>query len=729
MMRSVLRSVETWNYREANFIRSTNMLGRHMLLFPPLLLLFTSSVRSDANLLSTSCPPQLDASTFTCQYRRLTAIPTIIHRDTRVLDLSNNRLAVLHEDSFLYLGSLERLTLTGNRLVKITERALVPLADSLMYLSLRRNQLRPADPKSLPSSTLRPLRRLVRLDLAENPIDLLPTGWFDNFEGPLVELHLDESYGHAGMHLEPKAFQGLGALRQLNLGHVRLSTPLSKEAFAGLPISQMTELRLNGVRWKACDCQLDWLPDWLIQRPGYNESSLEYERGAAGICESPKHLAGMSVLQLNITHFQCPIRLLGLAYQYTDEPTVVQHNGFAVSIPCRLGKQLRLICRITGQTKPQVTWHRNGMPLRPEEAEADLDVQIGHGEAINFTLTFGVSACNHGSNTSFHCRASAQSGEEINGEFRFNLPIEATTRGNVQTPNELGDMIYGEAYSSKNRLQIVKMDSRLTYSRLSLFETYAIWMGAIVVGTFICTCTFMYAASRLLPFNASKICAFMNVGALEVSRSSPTVTEGTVANDVLTKKYAVPIHKCCAIKENEILLNQSHQEDSYCAQEVKKSSPLITPHTQLINNSTGQTSYPSHQPWLFESTRNTLLPSKSSLTEAECCQFSTVHLNSPAKETLVASRLGFPWGFKNDPLQEIAIKEALIPMLPINGSMMSFHLPREEKLIYNFSLEKTKEFCPILKYHADIDEMDAERPKNQIIPVISEKASLSYTNR
>ena len=80
----------------------------------------------------------------------------------QVLDLSDNKIRILSNSSFIYYTSLQILYLSDNRILYIEEGTFLPLTE-LKTLDLSSNSLRKV-PYVLPSS-------LVKLYLAANPIE------------------------------------------------------------------------------------------------------------------------------------------------------------------------------------------------------------------------------------------------------------------------------------------------------------------------------------------------------------------------------------------------------------------------------------------------------------------------------------------------------------------------------------------------------------------------------
>lgn len=88
----------------------------------------------------------------------------------RTLLLSDNRLAVIHDGTFLQVQELQSLDLAGNMITKIEGR---PFPASLTSLSLSQNLL-----ESVPSNALSSLIHLRWLQLRGNLITTVPSHWF-----------------------------------------------------------------------------------------------------------------------------------------------------------------------------------------------------------------------------------------------------------------------------------------------------------------------------------------------------------------------------------------------------------------------------------------------------------------------------------------------------------------------------------------------------------------------
>jgi uncharacterized membrane protein SpoIIM required for sporulation len=117
----------------------------------------------------------------------------------RVLSIKNYRLESLPAGKFSRLGKLEVLSLRGDALGVLSERAFVGLENTLVELNLDSNRL-----SFVPTRSLAPLRRLKRLGLSQNRIKLIHSSAFY----PLSALgYLDLSYNRIA-RIHSSAFDG-----------------------------------------------------------------------------------------------------------------------------------------------------------------------------------------------------------------------------------------------------------------------------------------------------------------------------------------------------------------------------------------------------------------------------------------------------------------------------------------------------------------------------------------
>ncbi|XP_018431962.1 PREDICTED: leucine-rich repeat and transmembrane domain-containing protein 2 [Nanorana parkeri] len=159
-----------------------------------------------------SCPPSCicnsDSMEVDCSGRGLTAIPTDLPQDTRILLMLNNRVTSLAGGPFSNLTSLHRLDLSNNFLDQLPPGLFADLGN-LTEIRLRNNSIR-----GIERDLLQGLPQLRRLDLSLNFLSQLPPGLFDD----LSMLHWLSLRSNRLQSLDRMTFEPLGSLENIQLG-------------------------------------------------------------------------------------------------------------------------------------------------------------------------------------------------------------------------------------------------------------------------------------------------------------------------------------------------------------------------------------------------------------------------------------------------------------------------------------------------------------------------------
>uniref|UniRef100_A0A3B4FER4 Leucine-rich repeat and immunoglobulin-like domain-containing nogo receptor-interacting protein 3 n=1 Tax=Pundamilia nyererei TaxID=303518 RepID=A0A3B4FER4_9CICH len=152
------------------------------------------------------CPPRCECSaqlrSVSCQRRRLTNIPEGIPTETRLLDLSKNRLRWVQAGDLAPYPRLEEVDFSENLISTLEPNAFSTL-QSLKVLKLRGNQL-----KLVPMGAFAKLGNLTSLDLSENKMVILLDYTFQDLKSL--------------KHLE--AFSGLLGLEDLTIERCNLTS-------------------------------------------------------------------------------------------------------------------------------------------------------------------------------------------------------------------------------------------------------------------------------------------------------------------------------------------------------------------------------------------------------------------------------------------------------------------------------------------------------------------------
>ncbi|MED6284581.1 Leucine-rich repeat and immunoglobulin-like domain-containing nogo receptor-interacting protein 1-B, partial [Characodon lateralis] len=181
----------------------------------PILILMLGTVLSGS---TTGCPSKCDCNgqerSVVCHRRRLAALPEGIPTETRLLDLSKNRLKTLGPEEFINYPQLEELQLNENTISSIEPGAFSNLMN-LRTLGLRNNEL-----KLIQLGVFTGLTNLTQLDISENKIVILLDYMFQE----LYNLRSLEVGDNDLVFISHRSFHGLGNLESLNIEGYKLSS-------------------------------------------------------------------------------------------------------------------------------------------------------------------------------------------------------------------------------------------------------------------------------------------------------------------------------------------------------------------------------------------------------------------------------------------------------------------------------------------------------------------------
>nr|XP_019940414.1 PREDICTED: leucine-rich repeat and immunoglobulin-like domain-containing nogo receptor-interacting protein 2 [Paralichthys olivaceus] len=200
----------------------------HLILGGALVLLLVST--------ALSCPARCECSaqskSVSCHRKRLPTIPEGIPIETRVLDLSKNKLRIVTPDNFSSFQQLEDLDLSDN-LISVVEPGSFRSQLALRSLSFRSNVL-----QLVPAGVLSGLTNLTRLDLSHNRLVVLLDHAFQDLRR-LTSLEVGDN---ELVFISQRAFTGLLGLQILILERSNL-TVVPTDALAHL--HSLVELRMR----------------------------------------------------------------------------------------------------------------------------------------------------------------------------------------------------------------------------------------------------------------------------------------------------------------------------------------------------------------------------------------------------------------------------------------------------------------------------------------------------
>ncbi|CAG5859870.1 unnamed protein product [Menidia menidia] len=248
----------------------------------PILVLMLGTVLSGS---TTGCPSRCDCNaqerSVVCHRRRLSALPEGIPTETKLLDLSKNRLKTLGPEEFVNYPQLEELQLNENTISSIEPGAFSNLAN-LRILGLRTNQL-----KLIQLGVFTGLTNLTQLDISENKIVILLDYMFQE----LYNLRGLEVGDNDLVFISPRSFHGLSNLESLNIEGYKL---------ASVPTDALSHLHnLLSLRLRYLNVTV--IKDYSFKRL-YRLRSLEVSHMPALDTMTPKCLFGLNLTSLSITN-------------------------------------------------------------------------------------------------------------------------------------------------------------------------------------------------------------------------------------------------------------------------------------------------------------------------------------------------------------------------------------------------------------------------------------------
>ncbi|XP_068449688.1 leucine-rich repeats and immunoglobulin-like domains protein 1 [Clinocottus analis] len=265
------------------------------------------------------------------------------------LFLSNNYIARINPDGWKFCQKLRELNLSYNNLTRLDEGSLAVLGD-LHSLRLGHNSI-----SHITEGAFRGLKAVRVLELDHNDISGTIEDTNGAFSG-LDSLNKLTLFGNKIKSVAKKAFSGLETLEHLSLGENAIRS-IQPDSF-----SKMKNLKTLLIQSDSflCDCQLHWLPDWLMTR--------DLQAGINATCAHPQSLKGTSIFQAPPTSFVC---------DDLPKPQITVHPETSMTV---LGSDVRLTCTAASSSSSPMTfaWRKDQELLRHAEMENYAHVHAHH---------------------------------------------------------------------------------------------------------------------------------------------------------------------------------------------------------------------------------------------------------------------------------------------------------------------------------------------------------------
>ncbi|XP_018616249.1 leucine-rich repeats and immunoglobulin-like domains protein 2 isoform X1 [Scleropages formosus] len=284
-------------------------------------------------------------------------------RTLRVLRVSQNTISSVRTDAWEFCQKLEELDLSYNHLTRLEETAFSGLG-LLETLNLGENSI-----SHLGEGVFGGLVNLHTLDIRNNEISWAIEDSVGVFVG-MKKLNNLVLQRNKIKSITRKAFDGLEALEHLDL---------SKNSIMSIHPEAFSHVKLKGLLMNTssllCDCQLQWLAQWLKEH--------HFEQSVTAVCAHPASLLGHSILSLSPEELVC---------DDFPKPQITAHPETSVALR---GSNVTLSCHASSSSDSPMTtaWRKDGEVLYGAQVENLARYQDGeltyttllHLLNVNFT--------------------------------------------------------------------------------------------------------------------------------------------------------------------------------------------------------------------------------------------------------------------------------------------------------------------------------------------------------
>uniref|UniRef100_A0A671S555 Leucine-rich repeats and immunoglobulin-like domains protein 2 n=1 Tax=Sinocyclocheilus anshuiensis TaxID=1608454 RepID=A0A671S555_9TELE len=203
----------------------------------------------------------------------------------RILQVNQNNIGLIRADAWEFCHRLEELDLSFNHLSRLEDWVFSGLS-LLQSLNLGDNQV-----SHLGEGVFSSLANVRTLDIRNNEISLAIEDFVGMFVG-LKRLNSLVLQNNKIRTITKRAFEGLMELEHLDLSKNGIMS-IHPDAFTHLKLKTL-DLNTSSL---LCDCQLQWLGQWLIDS--------QFQQSCTAVCAYPAFLAGSSVLAIKPEDFVC----------------------------------------------------------------------------------------------------------------------------------------------------------------------------------------------------------------------------------------------------------------------------------------------------------------------------------------------------------------------------------------------------------------------------------------
>ncbi|XP_004372826.1 leucine-rich repeats and immunoglobulin-like domains protein 1 [Trichechus manatus latirostris] len=310
------------------------------------------------------------------------------------LHLSNNSISRINRDGWSFCQKLHELILSFNNLTRLDEESLADL-NSLNVLRLSHNSI-----SHIAEGAFKGLRSLRVLDLDHNEI----SGTIEDTSGAFTGLDSLSKltlFGNKIKSVAKRAFSGLEGLEHLNLGANAIRS-IQFDAF--VKMKNLKELHISSDSF-LCDCQLKWLPPWLMGRM--------LQAFVTATCAHPQSLKGQSIFSVPPESFVC---------DDFPKPQIITQPETTMAV---LGKDIQFMCSAASSSSSPMTfaWKKDNEVLANADMENFAHVRAQDGEVMEYTTILHLRRVTFGHEGRYQCIITNHFGSTYSHKARLTVNV------------------------------------------------------------------------------------------------------------------------------------------------------------------------------------------------------------------------------------------------------------------------------------------------------------------
>uniref|UniRef100_A0A2K5IZK4 Ig-like domain-containing protein n=1 Tax=Colobus angolensis palliatus TaxID=336983 RepID=A0A2K5IZK4_COLAP len=308
------------------------------------------------------------------------------------LHLSNNSITRIQHKDWTFCQKLHELVLSFNNLTRLDEESLAKLS-SLSILRLSHNFI-----SHIAEGAFKGLRSLRVLDLDHNEIagTIEDTSGAFSGLGSLSKLTL---FGNKIKSVAKRAFSGLEGLEHLNLGGNAIRS-VQFDAF--VKMKNLKELHISSDSF-LCDCQLKWLPPWLMGRM--------LQAFVTATCAHPESLKGQSIFSVPPESFVCDDFL---------KPQIITQPETTMAV---VGEDIQFTCSAASSSSSPTTfaWKKDNEVL--SNADVENFVHAQDGKVLKYTTILHLREVTFGHEGRYQCVITNHFGSTYSQKARLTVNV------------------------------------------------------------------------------------------------------------------------------------------------------------------------------------------------------------------------------------------------------------------------------------------------------------------